>query len=543
MFNIPHDTVLAAISAVGTVAVTAATVMQLRRNLMMLQQNSYRRERYMRWLRASGDTTSMPSLLSLIILLAAPNGLRSHVLPYIVLAAMIVFGIARTVKLARAKYKKPLVMTGRARRLFVTQLALYALIIAIITGVTVYRGDAVGDIIYISAFAAMLGYCASHILTILALRVLAPVESHINKKFYRQAQERLQSMPDLKIIGITGSYGKTSTKHYLQRIVSEQYNTLMTPGSYNTTLGVVRTVNELLKPYNEVFIVEMGAKQIGDIREICDLVHPTIGIVTAVGPQHLETFGNIDNVCRTKFELVDSLPADGLAVINNDFAPIASRAVNNCRTIRYGVSHHEGCQAVAEDISYTPQGTLFTVRMAGRTLRLTTSLMGEHNISDLTAAIAVAMNLGIPDEKIEYAVSQIKPVEHRLSRRRLPSGLTIIDDAFNSNPSGSRMALDVLAMMQTGRRIVITPGMIELGEQQYELNKLLGAHAAVCADSVLIIGEYNRAAIAEGLTEGGMAETSIRHFNTFNEAFTWVMANHKPGDTVLIENDLPDTFK
>lgn len=543
MFNIPHDTVLAAISAVGALAVTAATIMQLRRNLMMLQQNSYRRERYMRWLRASGDTTSMSSLMSLIILLAAPNGLRSHVLPYIVLAAMIVFGIVRTVKLARAKYKKPLVMTGRARRLYVTQLMLFTLIVAIITGVTVYRGDAVGDIIYISAFAAMLGYCASHILTILALRVLAPVESHINKKFYRQAQERLQSMPDLKIIGITGSYGKTSTKHYLQRIVSEQYNTLMTPGSYNTTLGVVRTVNELLKPYNEVFIVEMGAKQTGDIREICDLVHPTIGIVTAVGPQHLETFGNIDNVCRTKFELVDALPADGLAVINNDFAPIASRPVNNCRAIRYGVSHPEGCQAVAEDISYTPQGTLFTVRMAGRTLRLTTSLMGEHNISDLTAAIAVAMNLGIPDEKIEYAVSQIEPVEHRLSRRRLPSGLTIIDDAFNSNPSGSRMALDVLAMMQTGRRIVITPGMIELGEQQYQLNKELGAHAAKCADSVLIIGEYNHAAIAEGLTEAGMPEASIRHFNTFNEAFAWVMANHKPGDTVLIENDLPDTFK
>lgn len=543
MFNIPHDTVLAAISAVGTVAVTAATIMQLRRNLMMLQQNSYRRERYMRWLRASGDTTSMSSLMSLIILLAAPNGLRSHLLPYIVLAAMIVFGAVRTVKLARAKYKKPLVMTGRARRLFVTQLALYALIIAIITGVTVYRGDAVGDIIYISAFAAMLGYCASHILTILALRVLAPVESHINKKFYRQAQERLQSMPDLKIIGITGSYGKTSTKHYLQRIVSEQYNTLMTPGSYNTTLGVVRTVNEMLKPYNEVFIVEMGAKQIGDIREICDLVHPTIGIVTAVGPQHLETFGNIENVCRTKFELVDALPADGLAVINNDFAPIAARPVDNCRAIRYGVSHHDDCQVVAEDISYTPQGTLFTVKGAGRTLRLTTSLMGEHNISDLTAAIAVAMNLGIPDEKIEYAVSQIEPVEHRLSRRRLPSGLTIIDDAFNSNPSGSRMALDVLAMMQTGRRIVITPGMIELGEQQYQLNKELGAHAAKCADNVLIIGEYNHAAIAEGLTEAGMPETSIRHFNTFNEAFAWVMANHKPGDTVLIENDLPDTFK
>lgn len=543
MFNTPHETIVAAISCPAAIAMVVATMLQLRRNLMMLQQNSYRRERYMRWLRASGDTTSASSLIALIILLASPNGLKSLILPYIVLGAMLLFGIWRITKLARAKYKKPLVMTDRARRLYVAQAAMVAVIIGAAVTICVCNGSQTGDTAYIVAFASMLSYCLTHILTILSVIVLTPVERMINNKFYRQAQSRLQSKPDLKIIGITGSYGKTSTKHYLQRILSESYNTLMTPGSYNTTLGVVRTVNEQLKPYNEVFIVEMGAKQSGDIKEICDLVHPTVGILTAVGPQHLETFGSIDNVCRTKFELVDSLPQNGIAVINNDFAPIAARKVDNCRCIRYGVSHPGDCQLVAENVRYTSEGTEFSVNIGGHHLELRTALMGEHNISDLTAAIAVALALNVPEEKIRYAVSQIEPVEHRLSRRRLPSGLTIIDDAFNSNPSGSRMALDVLAMMRTGRRIVITPGMIELGDRQYELNKELGSHAAGCADMAITVGEYNREAITDGLTEAGMPADAIKHFSTFNEAFAWLMANHSAGDTVLIENDLPDTFK
>ena len=137
--------------------------------------------------------------------------------------------------------------------------------------------------------------------------------------YINDAKQMLAQMPDLKIIGITGSYGKTSTKHYLNRILSEQFDVLMTPGSFNTPMGVVRTVREMMKPYYYVFIVEMGAKQLGDIKEICDIVHPEIGIVTAVGEQHLESFKSIENVQRTKFELVEALPENGFAVLNDDF--------------------------------------------------------------------------------------------------------------------------------------------------------------------------------------------------------------------------------
>ena len=162
---------------------------------------------------------------------------------------------------------------------------------------------------------------------LLANLLLTPVEKAISRWFYNDAEKRLRAMPNLIIVGVTGSYGKTSTKNYLYRLLSEKYNVLMTPGNFNTTLGVVRTIREQLQPYHQVFIVEMGAKQKGDIAEICALVHPQIGVVTAVGDMHLETFGSRENVRKTKFELLEALPSDGLAVINEE-----SEGIMGCET-------------------------------------------------------------------------------------------------------------------------------------------------------------------------------------------------------------------
>jgi UDP-N-acetylmuramoyl-tripeptide--D-alanyl-D-alanine ligase len=521
-------------------AITAATVLfsELRRDLMMFQQNSYRKERYMRWLSASGDTTSISRLISYIIFLAT---LSMFKLGYIASVAIIIFSVIRWWHLFSAKYKKPLAMTNRASRILWVGVTL-CIIIAIISLLLFFDGSNFG--LFYTLSAAFMGcYCASHIITITANAVLTPIEKHINNKFYNQAKTKLESMPNLKVVGITGSYGKTSTKHYLHRILSEHFDTLMTPGSFNTTLGVVRTINEYLKPYNEVFIVEMGAKQKGDVKEICDLVHPSVSIVTAVGPQHLETFKTIETVRDTKFEIVDCLPADGVAIINNDFEQIANRHVNNIKTIRYGVSNTAGCSYTAKNIRYSANGSTFTVCGENTQIELTTALVGECNISNLIAAVAVAIELGVPTEKIKYAVSKIEQVEHRLNLKRLPGGLTIIDDAFNSNPSGSRMALDVLAMMTEGRRIIITPGMIELGESQFELNKAFGQHMAHCSDLALIIGEYNKKAILQGLEDEGMPSEKVLTFSTFIDAYNYVLSIFAHGDTVLIENDLPDTFK
>lgn len=529
-----------AYSIITLLAVVAVTAFELSRDLMMLQQNSYRQERYSRWLRESGDSTAPWRLLGVVVFFIALSLFRHSLGAQ---ALMLLFGVFTVISLARRKYKKPLAWTPRARRIYAAASSLSVL--TSLAAAWVFGRHSAETALY-SASTAMLGvYCASHVYMMASLWLLLPVDKAINRKFYNRAASLLQSMPDLKIVGITGSYGKTSTKHYLYRILSEHFDTLMTPGSYNTTLGVTRTVNELLKPYNEVFIVEMGAKNVGDIKEICDLVHPHVGVVTAVGPQHLESFGSIENVCRTKFELVDALPADGLAVVNNDFKPAAKRKVDNVACERYGIQNTTGVRFTAADIEYDRHGSAFTVRdLRGELpdLRLHTRLLGECNISNLLAAVAVARHLGVPDSKIAYAVEQIEQVEHRLSVKHTPGGVTILDDAFNSNPVGSTMALEVLGKMP-GRGIVVTPGMIELGEQTFELNAQLGDAIARNADIAIIVGQYNRDAIVEGLRRSGMPEERVRLVDSFAEAQAELQPMLRPGDTVLYENDLPDTFK
>lgn len=536
-------------------------IVELKRDLMMLQQNSYRPERYVRWLNESGDTTSAWRLLFVIIFFVGlvRFNLQAGAIILALLACML-----NALRLLRKKYKKPLVATRRVWR--ITAVAAIIGLGAVAGAVLLFGNFELYTSFYAVMEALLLIYCCSHIVILISVWMLTPVEKSINNKFIRRAGRILASMPDLKIVGITGSYGKTSTKHFLHRILSEHYDTLMTPGSYNTTMGVVRTINEYLKPYNEVFIVEMGAKSPGDIKEICDLVHPYAGIVTAVGPQHLESFKTIDNVQRTKFELVDSLPSDGLAVVNNDFEKIADREVGNVKCVRYAVSRHEGADVVAEDVKYTSEGTEFTVvdrrtvpGESGRTpsgpyhcaprpmfpdLRLRTRLLGECNVSDLLGAVVVARNLGVPDDKIQYAVSQIEPVLHRLSITRGAGGVTVLDDAFNSNPVGSAMALDVLRDMKGGRRILVTPGMIELGDREYGLNEEFGRKAASCADIVIVVGVYNREPICEGLKKGGMDfENRVYVVDSFNDARAVLGDILRQGDTVLYENDLPDTFK
>ncbi|MBO7382835.1 MAG: hypothetical protein J6U03_05645, partial [Muribaculaceae bacterium] len=247
-----------------------ALIIDMKRSLMMLQQNSYRNERYFRWLNESGDSTSYSRIIAILI---AMSGMIHFIpLDYTIIAA-ILFSIYLIFKQSRQKYKKPLVFTKRAIRIYSVAIVIA---LAVLAGSYVYESSnwfwAKSRGLFGVTVAAQALIAASFVVIAIANFILIPVEKIINRRYYNDAKKRLEAMPDLKIIGVTGSYGKTSTKHYLHRILLEHFDTMMTPGSFNTTMGVVRTVREHLQPYNEVFVVEMGAKQKGDIEEICRLV-------------------------------------------------------------------------------------------------------------------------------------------------------------------------------------------------------------------------------------------------------------------------------
>ena len=461
----------------------------LRYYLSMFQQNSYRPERFLRWLRSD----------------PLPHPLRKEKVKF-----------RFTLRMLRLTVVTALLMLG--------------------LGALLRPWGAVACVLLTPA------------LMLLANLLLSPVEKAVGRWYYNDAAKRLASMPGLIIIGVTGSYGKTSTKNYLYRLLSEKYNVLMTPGNFNTTLGVVRTIREQLQPFHQVFIVEMGAKQRGDIAEICRLVHPRIGVVTAVGDMHLETFGSRENVQKTKFELVEALPADGLAVINEESEGISTyeSVPTHCELLRYGIEAPRA-DVRAQDLSYSRSGMSFTLsgpEPVGE-IQLSTHLLGECNALNLAAAVIVARRLGVSAKQCALAVSKLQPVEHRLSIARRGS-LTVLDDAYNSNPEGAAMALSVLGAMDLpagARRIVVTPGFVELGQRQEAECRRLGWRAAAHCDLLVIVNKYNRQASMDGALEGGMDESRIICADTLAQAVALMQPFATPGSVVRYENDLPDTFR
>ncbi|MBQ3622108.1 MAG: UDP-N-acetylmuramoyl-tripeptide--D-alanyl-D-alanine ligase [Bacteroidaceae bacterium] len=518
--------------------VTLLFVLSAKYDIHMFQLSSYRYDRYFRWLFPKNIHTHAKWLLLLAALCAsvrisvAPcdDKDNSVFVPLVLLPAIayIVYEIK-----ARKGYKTPLVFTDRVKRLFTTALLLYAITLLLSSFFFMEH----------VAKAAALLLLFSNAVVLLANVVNTPLEKAINRYYYNDAKKIIRSNKGLIVIGVTGSYGKTSTKNYLASILASKYNVLVTPGNYNTLLGVVRTIREHLRPYHQVFIVEMGAKQRGDIKEICDLVCPSIGIVTAVGEMHLETFKCVENIQKTKFELINALPADGVGIMNVDSLLLRSYEgpLGVCRKITYSVDAPSDYKA--ENVRYGATGVTFS--LSGKERTYETRLLGAGNLLNILASVVAADLLDVPLQKQKNAIARLQPVEHRLSMRT-GGGITVLDDAYNSNPMGAAMALDVLRNFNVGsdnKRIVITPGFVEMGSRQYAANKELGTRIASSCDYVIVVNETNREAIAEGLAAAGMKTENIFLADTLNMAHAKLSSILKVGDVVLYENDLPDNFK
>ncbi len=486
--------------------------------LHMFQLNSYKPNVQAKWIR---DNAGRELKLTAPALAALAGGLFGWIGHTICIVAFVF-----TAWLCRPRQaKKPLVYTARIKRMLFT-LSVPMLLFTVLTFFSGWFFAAFG--LYIAAMPWVV---------LAANRTNAPVEQSINRKYIEEAKDIIAGMPHLRVVGVTGSYGKTSVKFYLGKILSARYNVLVTPESYNTTLGVVRTIRESMRATHDIFVCEMGARNVGDIREICEIVRPQYGIITSIGPQHLESFKTIENIVATKFELADSLPNDGTVFLNMSNKYIADRKVS-CRVVGYG---SEKSEWFAEDISVSAQGSRFTIRDPdGKKWAFRTKLIGEHNVQNITGAIAAAYELGVPMRDIVIQVWRLESVPHRLNLVR-GAGKTFIDDAYNSNPAGAKAALDTLCQFD-GLKILVTPGMVELGERQYELNYEFGKQAADVCDHVFLVGRKQTEPIQKGLEEAGYANVTV--CDTLQQALAGVDGIDADGREkfVLLENDLPDNY-
>jgi UDP-N-acetylmuramoyl-tripeptide--D-alanyl-D-alanine ligase len=368
-----------------------------------------------------------------------------------------------------------------------------------------------------------------------ALLVATPLEERALKPFITQATEKLRSI-NPTIIGITGSYGKTSTKVVLAHIINGTKTVSASPASFNNRAGLARAVNEGLSPGTEVFVAEMGTYGIGEIAALCAWCPPTISMITAIGPVHLERFGSEDVTLTAKSEILDTAST---VVLNEDderLAKLADRLTSEGtkRVLRASATRVDADVAVIAD---DDGGRVYeNGALVGRVSKLPTAA------TNVACAVAAARALDVPASDIVARLESAPVASHRLESATAPSGAVVLDDTFNSNPAGARRALAMLATSGApgGRKVLITPGMIELGPRQFEENAKLAEDAAKVASIVGVVGRTNRKALLKGLA-GTSAE--VKKFRTRDKAVAWVRANLTAGDVVLYENDLPDLYK
>ena len=484
--------------------------------------------------------------------LAAGVGIALFELPHIGLYAIwVVAGLWLAARRSSLQVSQRLQFTSRAVRLTAGTFVLAAIILlgVMVLGVvmlarqtTVARTFAV-EIGVVAALAVASVLAAGTVC--LANLILSPLEHAINHRFFGEARRRMQRYPG-QVVGITGSYGKTTTKFITAALLARRYPVLKTPDGVNTTMGITRVVREDLRDDHRFFVVEVAAYGPGEIREVCDILRPALGILTAVGVQHLERFGSPERIAEAKYELIASLPPDGLAIMNADdpgCLRLADRARHEGRrTLLYGIGEDERSLDVrGKNVKLSSKGSAFCVETQVGTALFETRLLGSWNIANILGATALALECGVPLGEIREGVSALTPPPKRLEVRE-EGGVVKLIDVANANPLGAKMALEVLGQFEGGAKILITPGLVELGRIEAEENRRLGRAAAAVCDYVVLVGPRQTLPLREGLHESGFSDSRILVARHSDEVADRLKEIVRPGDILLYENRLPDTY-
>lgn len=532
---------------------SALAIWRIRLLARFFQLEEYKAGRFLRWLVARYERFAPARFLIgaivgiVVVVLLVVLDIEAPLVHVIVwLGVGIFIGWPEPVK----EIKKRFVATARAKRLLATA---FLLVILFNVGAALFllawSDSDEADVLPYVALLGLLGYWLAPLALPAANGLMYPVEGTLRWGFRAKAMRRLKQANPI-VIGVTGSYGKTSTKEYIAHILQGRFKVLATPKSYNTVMGICITINKDLAPTAgyQYFVVEMGAYIRGEIKRICQLTHPQIGIVTAVGPQHLERFGSVENIVEAKYELIKSLPSDGVGIFNWDDANVRGMAERGYPQTRYTVSVAEDADStarlVAKNVRHSTEGLTFDVldRDTGEERPFNTQLVGLHNVTNILLAAMVARHTGMPLNEIALRVASLAPAEHRLRRTTLPNGITILDDAYNTNPVGAVNAMQVLGLYQAGRRVLVTPGMVELGPLQDSENEKLGVAAAQYCTDIILVGVEQTRPIQRGVKSTRFDPAHLVVMDTVQEAIDWYQRELKSGDAILFLNDLSDNY-
>jgi len=516
------------------------------RPLQTLQLNGYKTDKYFHYLvNTHGRFFSrlimlcFMSVCALLVINTLFAAFEINAITYVSLSLHFIYLVLFIRNDHKDKKKTPLKFTARVKRLICVLFILIALFTFGAVLLTYYL-DSLG-LPWLRFFLICLTPMITPYAAIAALYILWPFEKLNNKNYIRRAKSKLKESSRLKIIGITGSYGKTSVKNILHALLEKKYKVLSTPASFNTPMGLTKTILKQLNGEHEIFIAEMGARHVGDIKEICDFVKPDIAVVTSVSNQHLETFGSLENIKNTKYEIVKGLKDGGIAFFNGECEGATELYYRFDGEKYFAATENKASFLGCSDMNITESGLEFSLSADGETVKCRTGLLGKHNIENILIAACVAYKLGVPLQDINAAVSGLRPVPHRLELTK-SNGINIIDDSFNASVNGTIAALEVLEKTGSGKKIIITPGLIELGEVQNKENYEFGKRMSPVCDYCILVGRNQTSFIKEGLLADDFPEDKIFTVNSLSAASVKLAEIVKQGDTVLFENDLPDNY-
>lgn len=340
----------------------------------------------------------------------------------------------------------------------------------------------------------------------------------------------------VKIVAVTGSIGKTTTKDLIAAALSRHFTVLSNEGNLNSEIGLPMTLLRL-EPEHQVAVLEMGMRGKGQIARLCGIAPPDIGVVTNILEIHLEILGSIENIAAAKAELLEALPPDGIAVLNGDDPRVRTlEGRYGSMTILYGTA--DTVDVLATDIRSEPAGSMFSVVTGGRfapaRAEVALPVPGRHNVLNAVAAVAVGLALGVPLEQLREGLGTARPSAMRLETFTA-GDVTVINDAYNASPASMRAALGVLRDLAGGRKVAVLGNMLELGPLAREWHRDIGSAVVEAGCGALITVGDLAAFIAAGATDAGLAPSAIVTCNTNREAIAALFQLMQADDTILVK--------